>query len=109
MKAIQIHEPGDVSQLPISDLLISDPNANEVRVRVSYAGVNFMDIGTRQGQVRKMLPPMPLIPGVEGSGVITKTGAAVRDFKIGDRVAWLAGRAFCVPGRVVVSRLGPAR
>ena len=52
MKAIQIHEPGDVSKLSISDLLISDPNANEVRVRVSYAGVNFMDIGTRQGQLR---------------------------------------------------------
>ena len=88
MKAIQIHEPGDVSKLSISDLLISDPNANEVQVRVSYAGVNFMDIGTRQGQLRTMLP-MPLIPGVEGSGVITKTGAAVRDFKIGDRVAWV--------------------
>jgi NADPH2:quinone reductase len=91
MKAIQINEPGDVSKLSISDLLISDPNANEVhevQVRVSYAGVNFMDIGTRQGQLRTMLP-MPLIPGVEGSGVITKTGAAVRDFRIGDRVAWV--------------------
>jgi NADPH2:quinone reductase len=88
MKAIQIHEPGDVSQLSISDLLISDPNANEVQVRVSYAGVNFMDIGTRQGMLKGMLP-MPLVPGVEGSGVITKMGAGVKDFKIGDRVAWV--------------------
>ena len=71
MKAIQIHEPGDVSQLSISDLLISDPNANEVQVRVSYAGVNFMDIGTRNGQLKRM---MPFIPGVEGSGVITNMG-----------------------------------
>jgi NADPH:quinone reductase len=89
MKAIQIHEPGDVSQLSISDLLISDPNANEVQVRVSYAGVNFMDIGTRNGQLKRM---MPFIPGVEGSGVITKMGAEVKDFKIGDRVAWVYAR-----------------
>ena len=90
MKAIQIHEPGDVSQLSISDLLISDPNANEVQVRVSYAGVNFMDIGTRNGQLKRM---MPFIPGVEGSGVITKMGAEVKDCKIGDRVAWVYARA----------------
>ena len=32
---------------------------------------------------------MPLVPGVEGSGVITKMGAEVKDFKIGDRVAWV--------------------
>ncbi len=65
MKAIQIHEPGDVSQLPISDLLISDPNANEVQVRVSYAGVNFMDIGTRNGQLKRM---MPLFPELKAQG-----------------------------------------
>jgi NADPH2:quinone reductase len=88
MKAIQIHEPGDVSKLSVADLFISDPKAHEVQVRVSYAGVNFMDVGTRQG-VLKGIVPMPLVLGVEGSGVITKMGAEVKDFKLGDRVAWV--------------------
>jgi NADPH2:quinone reductase len=47
-----------------------------------------MDIGTRQGQLNRILP-MPLIPGVEGSGVVAKVGSNVKDFQIGDCVAWV--------------------
>jgi Alcohol dehydrogenase GroES-like domain len=33
-----------------------------------------------------------VVPGVEGSGVITAMGAEVKEFKIGDRVAWAFAR-----------------
>ncbi len=74
MKAILVTEPGSASKLALSEVTLSEPNANEVQVWVSYAGVNFMDIGTRLGQFSSM-SPMPLISEFEGCGVIVKTGS----------------------------------
>lgn len=88
MKVIQIKEAGDISKLNFIETDIPEPKENEVQVKIAYAGVNFMDIGTRLGQLSGFMP-MPITLGVEGSGVVTKLGVNVKDFKVGDRVAWV--------------------
>jgi len=34
---------------------------------------------------------LPLVPGVEGAGIVTALGSAVTDLRPGQRVAWVYG------------------
>lgn len=88
MKAIVIEQFGGPQKMQLRDVEIPMPKASQVLVKVNAAGVNFMDIGTRMGQLSAFASP-PLTPGVEGAGVIIEVGAAVTDFQQGDRVAWV--------------------
>lgn len=57
---------------------------HEVEIQVKATGVNFRDIMAAMGLI-----PMTVL-GLEGSGIVTKTGSqASRHFKKGDRVAFL--------------------
>ena len=60
----------------------------EVLVDIAAAGVNFMDIGVRRGQIRREMPD-PEILGVEGAGRVRSVGKSVDGFAPGDRVAWV--------------------
>jgi NADPH2:quinone reductase len=57
-------------------------------VEVAAAGVNFMDIGVRQGMAWTEMPN-PKILGVEGAGRVLSVGNGVDGFAVGDRVAWV--------------------
>lgn len=67
-----------------------DPIAGprEVLIEVAYAGVNFMDIGVRQGMAWTDVPN-PKILGVEGVGRVLELGDGVNDIARGQRVAWV--------------------
>src|SRR6202035_4088427 len=58
---------------------------DEIRIRQTAVGVNFIDIYQRMG-----LYPLPpaAIPGVEAVGVVTAVGADVTSPRVGDRVAY---------------------
>jgi NADPH2:quinone reductase len=60
----------------------------QVLVRVSVAGVNFMDVGVRQGMAWNEMP-FPRGIGVEGAGRVVEVGEGVSGFAPGDRVAWV--------------------
>ncbi|WP_229202283.1 quinone oxidoreductase family protein [Pseudoduganella aquatica] len=62
--------------------------AGEVLVQVAVAGVNFMDIGVRQGMAWNEMPN-PKILGVEGAGRVLALGEGVEGFTLGQRVAWV--------------------
>lgn len=72
----------------------SGPNADEVRLRVAWAGVNRADLMQRAGHY----PPPPGvtdIPGLEVSGTITQVGDNVTHLKPGEEVcALLAGGGY---------------
>lgn len=72
----------------------SGPDADEVRLRVAWAGVNRADLMQRAGHY----PPPPGvtdIPGLEVSGTITHVGDNVTHLKPGDEVcALLAGGGY---------------
>jgi NADPH2:quinone reductase len=87
MQAIALETYGGPEQLRLRDLPSPQPGPGEVLVDIAAAGVNYMDVGTRQGFLRRVLP-LPLTPGVEGAGRIAAVGAGVTDLRVGDRVAW---------------------
>ncbi len=85
MKAIQVKQVGGPEALELVDLPVPEPKANEAVVKLAASGVNFIDVYHREGRYKAALP---FIPGQEGAGVVTATGAEVRSVKVGDRVAW---------------------
>jgi NADPH2:quinone reductase len=64
---------------------VAAPGPGEVRVRNTAIGLNFIDTYHRSG-----LYPMslPLTLGSEGAGVVEAVGPRVKEFKVGDRVAY---------------------
>jgi NADPH2:quinone reductase len=60
----------------------------EALVEIAFAGVNFMDIGVRQGMAWTEVPN-PKILGVEGVGRVLAVGDSVEDIEPGRRVAWV--------------------
>jgi NADPH2:quinone reductase len=57
-------------------------------VDIAFAGVNFMDIGVRQGMAWTDTPN-PKILGVEGVGRVVAVGDGVEGIAPGQRVAWV--------------------
>jgi len=67
------------------EVAVADPGPGEVRVRNTAIGLNFIDTYHRSG----LYPlPMPLVLGSEGAGVVEAVGPKVKEFKVGDRVAY---------------------
>jgi len=60
----------------------------EALVEIAFAGVNFMDIGVRQGAVWADRPN-PKVLGVEGAGRVLAVGDGARGVAPGQRVAWV--------------------
>jgi len=76
MRAIQITEFGGPEVLRLVELPRPEPDAGEVLIRVSRAGLNFADTHTRTNSyVRKAT--LPLVPGGEVAGVREDTGERV--------------------------------
>ena len=53
MKAIQIERYGGPEVLQRRELPVPVPRRDEVLIRIAYAGINFMDIHTRQGKFER--------------------------------------------------------
>jgi NADPH:quinone reductase-like Zn-dependent oxidoreductase len=92
MKAITLQAYGgpDVAQLR-HDVAKPQVTAGHVLVKVACAGINFMDIHTRQGKyAASMTYPvrLPCTLGMEGAGVVVEVGPGVKHLAVGDRVAW---------------------
>lgn len=91
MKSIQIHRYGGPEVLQRVDAPVPEPLPGTVLVRVHHAGINFMDIHTRQGkyaQSRSYPVRLPCTLGMEGSGVVAALGEGVTTHVMGERVAW---------------------
>lgn len=109
MRALSIERYGgpEVVQLR-TGVAVPTPARGEVLVRVVCAGVNFMDIHTRQGKYalsRTYPVRLPCTLGMEGSGVVVATGPEVTHLSAGQRVAWcIAWGSFadyaCIPARL---------
>jgi NADPH:quinone reductase len=91
MRAIQIHEYGGPEVLRRVEIEIPKPGPGEALVRVVAAGINFMDVHTRQGKYRDSRTYPVRIPctlGMEGAGEVVEAGEGVTSCRAGDRVAW---------------------
>jgi NADPH:quinone reductase len=88
MKAIMMTAPGGPDVLEVVDLADPVAGPGEAVVGIAAAGVNFMDIGARQGTLMTEIPS-PKILGVEGAGTVLSVGDEVDDYVPGQRVAWV--------------------
>lgn len=88
MKAFVMNGIGGIDMLAHVERPEPVPGAGEVLVQVAVAGVNFMDIGVRQGMAWNEMPN-PKILGVEGAGRVLALGEGVEGFTLGQRVAWV--------------------
>lgn len=86
MKAIYLLKPGDAQAMAYTDLPDPEPKAGEVLVELKAIGVNYIDVYYRTGLYKTDLP---FVLGLEGAGEIIGLGKGVRDFNIGDRVAYV--------------------
>src|SRR5882724_6943576 len=87
MRAIVMNGAGGREMLDYVERPDLAPGPGEALVEIAFAGVNFMDIGVRQG-VAWTEVPNPKILGVEGVGRLLAVGDGVDDVEPGQRVAW---------------------
>ena len=95
-RAIRIHTTGGPELLRFETIEIDEPAAGEVLVRHTAIGLNFTDLHHRTG--RYPVPGFPLTLGMEAAGRIEAVGAGVREFKVGDRVAYGGATPSLAPG-----------
>jgi NADPH:quinone reductase len=84
-QAIFVRETGGPEVLRLEAHDPGAPAGGAVRVRVTAAGVNFIDIYYRSGLYPR---PLPFIAGSEGAGVVEAVGPEAAGFRVGDHVAW---------------------
>jgi NADPH:quinone reductase-like Zn-dependent oxidoreductase len=87
MKAAAVDRFGPPSALTLHDVPVPKPGPREVLIAVETAGIGSWDASIRDGSWRKPgRPRFPLVPGVDGAGIVAATGARVRRIHVGDRV-----------------------
>ena len=86
MRAIVIREFGPPDVLRLEEVPTPEPGPGEVLIKVHAVSVNrTLDTVVRAGKyVRRVT--LPLVPGVDPSGVVAKLGPGVTCRKVGDRV-----------------------
>ena len=84
MKAVRATKPGGADVLEYTELPEPRAGAGEVVVEVSRAGVNFIDVYTREG---RRPGTFPQVLGREGSGTVIAVGEGTPTIEVGDRVA----------------------
>ena len=92
MKAVQVSKPGGAFELVERD--VPDPASGQVRIKVEACGICHSDAFVKGGQFPGLA--LPRIPGHEIAGRVDKVGAAVTEWKAGDRVGvgWHGGHCF---------------
>ena len=86
IKAAVVWEPA--GEFSIEQLELSDPNDDEVLVRIVSSGICHTDLAGRD--MHLPIPAPPSVFGHEGAGVVERVGARVTKVKPGDHVvlAW---------------------
>ena len=84
-RVVKIEKTGGPEVLKIETIELGKTGPEEVLIEQKAIGLNFIDTYHRSG-----LYPLELPSGIgaEGSGIIKKIGSKVKDFSIGDRVAY---------------------
>src|ERR1700720_4342219 len=62
-----------------------EPRPDEVLVKMSAAPINPADLNSIEGKY-PIRPPLPATPGMEGAGIVSEVGSAVRDLAVGTQV-----------------------
>ncbi|NKB53285.1 MAG: NADPH:quinone reductase [Rhizobiaceae bacterium] len=87
-RLIEVAEIGGPEVLKLVERDVASPSANQITIRQTAIGINFIDVYFRTGLYPA--PHLPFTPGMEGAGEVIETGEDVSNLKAGDRVAYAA-------------------
>jgi len=90
MKAAYLTKFGGPEVFKVGELETPEPQAQEVRLRVSATGLNYYDSLVRQGAVSQDIP-LPHVPGSDMVGMVDAVGSDVSDYQVGDKVIVVPG------------------
>ena len=84
-RVVKIEKTGGPEVLKFETIELGKPGPEEVLIEHKAIGLNFIDTYHRSG-----LYPLELPSGIggEGSGIIKKVGSKVKDFSVGDSIAY---------------------
>jgi NADPH2:quinone reductase len=83
LRQTSLNGPQDLCLVP--DAAVPSPGPGEVLIRVTAAGVNFVDISQARGTFAGG-PQPPYLAGIEGAGEVTTVGEGVMDLEPGAHV-----------------------
>ena len=112
MRAAWYERNGEAADvLVVGEMATPVPGPDEVRVRLTYSGINPGDIKKREGWLGSPMPYARVIPHSDGAGVIDAVGEGVTSARVGERV-WVYGaqsyRPFGTAAEYVVVPAGRA-
>ena len=98
-------------ELRIEDTTIPEPGPGQVLLEVKACGICGSDVHGMDGSTGRRQPPV--IMGHEASGVIARTGSAVEDWRVGNRVTfdstvYCGACHFCRSGQLAVVSSRPS-
>ena len=106
MRAITYTQPGGPDVLELADRPVPDPGPGEVRVRVTFSGVNPTDWKSR---TTAQPGPEGQVPNQDGAGTVDAVGEGVDPVLVGERV-WIWEAAWQRPyGTAAEYTVVPAR
>lgn len=88
-KAVLLKQHGGPEELLYQDVSVATAADNEVRIKQTAIGLNYIDVYHRSGLYPIETMPAPL--GMEAAGVVEAIGKNVTNLKLGDRVAYASG------------------
>jgi 2-desacetyl-2-hydroxyethyl bacteriochlorophyllide A dehydrogenase len=86
MKSIVVYDAG---KSRVDDITLRPLNANEVLVKVAWAGICSTDVELFKGHIAyytENIASYPIVPGHEYSGVVSELGEGVSEYQEGDAV-----------------------
>ena len=86
MRAMRIHQLGDLENMRIDELPEPEPGAGEVVIRIHATSLNYRDLMMIKGQYNPKIA-LPFVPLSDGAGEVEAIGSGVSRWKVGDRVA----------------------
>lgn len=104
---VVVKKHGGPEVLEIVQGVAPEPKPNEIRVKITVAGVGYSDVMAQRGGY-PLAPKPPFIPGYDFSGTVDEIGDGVTDFKKGDSVVGLNpyfgcySEYLCIPSKFVV-------
>ncbi|MFK7915425.1 MAG: NADPH:quinone oxidoreductase family protein [Pseudomonadales bacterium] len=86
MKAVVAQQLGPSAHYNLLETDVPEPGPGQVQIKVQVAGMGYVDGLVSRG-LYQVKPPVPYCPGLELAGTVSKLGAGVTTFALGERVS----------------------